>query len=107
MQTFVMLTRLSPEAVRHPQGYEVLERAAMNAIHAECPQVRWLHSWAVLGPHDYLDVFAAPDLETAVRVATLVRIAGHAHTEVWGAVEWPAFREMVRSLPEAGQLVAV
>ena len=107
MPMFVMLTRLSPEAVRHPQAYELFERAAMSAIEAECPQVRWLHSWAVLGPHDYLDVFQAPDLESAARVAALVRLAGHAQTEVWGAVEWPAFREMVRTLPEAGQLVAV
>jgi uncharacterized protein with GYD domain len=105
MQTFIMLTRLSPEAVRHPKAYETLERAAMSAIQEQCPQVRWLHSWAVLGPHDYLDVFAAPDIETAARVAALVRLAGHAQTEVWGAVEWPAFRDMVRALPEAGELI--
>ena len=106
METFVMLTRLSPEAVPTPHSYEKLERAAMSAVRAECPQVQWLHSWAILGSYDYLDVFRAPDLDTAARVATLVRVAGHAHTEVWGAMEWPAFRDMLRSLPEVGTLVA-
>jgi uncharacterized protein with GYD domain len=107
MQTFIMLTRLSPEAIRSPRGYENLERVAMRAVREECPQVQWLHSWAVLGPHDYLDVFQAPDLETAARVAALIRVAGHAHTEVWGAVEWPVFRDMVRTLPEVSSLLEV
>ena len=30
MLTFIMLTRLSPEAVRSPQGLEQLERKAME-----------------------------------------------------------------------------
>jgi hypothetical protein len=53
-----------------------------------------------------LDVFRAPDIETATKVATLVRLAGHARTEVWGATEWAAFKTMVRQLPEVGGLVA-
>lgn len=106
MQTFVMLTRLSPEAVRSPHAFELLERQAMEGVRSACPQVQWLHSWAILGPCDYLDVFRAPDNETATKVAMLVRIAGHAQTEVWGATEWPAFRDLTRSLPEAFSLAA-
>lgn len=105
MATFIMLTRIAPEAIRSPRAVETLERAAMSAVRAECPNVEWLHTWALLGPYDYLDVFRAPDLETATKVATLVRIAGHAHTEVWGAVEWPRFKELVRELPEVSGLI--
>jgi uncharacterized protein with GYD domain len=105
MTTFILLTRVSPEAMRSPHAVETLERQAMNAVRAECPQVEWLHSWALLGPYDYLDVFRAPDVETATKVATLVRIAGHATTEVWAATEWPRFKAMVRELPEVSGLV--
>jgi uncharacterized protein with GYD domain len=105
MVTFIMLTRVSPEAIRSPRAVETLERQAMSAVRAECPQAEWLHSWAVLGPYDYLDVFRAPDVDTAMKVATLVRIAGHAHTEVWAATEWPAFKAMVRHLPEVRGLI--
>lgn len=105
MTTFIMLTRVSPEAMRSPHAVETLERQAMNAVRAECPQVEWLHSWALLGPYDYLDVFRAPDVETATKVATLVRIAGHATTEVWAATEWPRFKAMVRELPEVSGLI--
>lgn len=107
MSTFVMLTRVSPETLRSPRGVEVLERVAMTAVRAECPGVEWLESYAVLGPYDYLDIFTAPDIETATKVATLVRIAGHAHTEVWPATEWTRYKEMVRELPEIGTVVNV
>lgn len=107
MPTFVMLTRVAPEALRSPQGVEVLERVAMTAVRAECPGVEWVGSYALLGPYDYLDIFRAPDIETATKVATLVRIGGHAHTEVWAATEWTRYKEMVRELPEIGTVVRV
>lgn len=107
MPTFIMLTRVSPQALRSPQGIEVLERVAMTGVRAECPQVEWLQSYAVLGPYDYLDIFHAPDVETATKVATLVRIGGQAHTEVWPATEWTRYKEMVRELPDLGRVVAV
>lgn len=107
MPTFIMLTRVSPEALRSPSGVEVLERVAMTAVRAECPQVEWLQSYALLGPYDYLDIFTAPDIETATKVATLVRIGGHAHTEVWAATEWTRFKEMVRQMPEFGAVISV
>jgi hypothetical protein len=40
MRTFVMLTRLSPEAVRSPHAFELLERHAMEGGRSECPQVQ-------------------------------------------------------------------
>jgi uncharacterized protein with GYD domain len=101
MPTFIMLTRLNPDAVRSPRGLEQLERDAMKRVRQECPDVEWLTSYAVLGPCDYLDVLIANDTETAARVSTLVRTFGHAQTEIWTATEWDRFKEIVRTLPEA------
>jgi uncharacterized protein with GYD domain len=98
MPTFVLLTRLSPEAVRTPEALEQLEREAMRRIRAECPGVEWANNCAVFGPYDYLDIFHAPDVETAAKVATLIRIHGHAQTETWAAVEWDRFKELMRGL---------
>jgi uncharacterized protein with GYD domain len=99
MSSFVMLTRLTHGALRSPSGLETLEHEVMDRVRSECPTVEWSASYAVLGPYDYVDVFRAPDVETATKVATLVRTFGHADTEVWGATEWPAFKEMVHELP--------
>jgi uncharacterized protein with GYD domain len=105
MPTYVMLTRLSPDAMRSPESLGELEREAMRSIRSSCDGVEWLHSWAVLGGCDYLDVFEARDQETAMKVATIVRTFGHATTEVWGIVEWKRFKELVTQLPGAGGLV--
>lgn len=101
MSTFIMLTRLTHGALASPSSLENLEREVMDRIRAECPDVKWQSSYAVLGPCDYLDVFQAPDIETATKVATIVRTFGHAETEIWGATEWERFKELVRYLPPA------
>ena len=101
MATFIMLTRVSPEAVKAPQSLEKLEQDAMQHIRAECPQVEWQHSYALLGPYDYLDIFSAPDIETAAKVATMIRAYGRAHSEVWAATEWAHFKQILHGMPHA------
>ncbi|MBU6443285.1 MAG: GYD domain-containing protein [Alphaproteobacteria bacterium] len=98
MPTFIMLTRLSPEAVRSPRKLEQLEREVMERIRKECSGVEWSSSFATLGPYDYLDVFQAPDIDAAARVSTIIRTFGHAHTEIWAATEWDRFKDLVRDL---------
>jgi len=98
MALFILLTRISTESIRSPKSLEDLEKKVMERIRAECPNVEWVHNFAVLGPYDYLDVFRAPDNDTAFKVATIIRSFGHAKTEVWAATEWAKFKEMVRAI---------
>jgi len=85
-----------------PTALEQLERQAMDRVRQKCPDVEWISSYAILGPCDYLDVFRAPDIETAARVSTLIRTFGHAQTEIWTATEWDRFKEVVRTLSSPG-----
>jgi uncharacterized protein with GYD domain len=96
-----MLTRLSHQALESPSSLENLSHEINREIRAECPDVVWKANYVVLGPADYLDIFEAPDLETATKVATIIRTFGHATTEIWGATEWERFTELVRYLPPA------
>src|SRR4051812_37093151 len=97
MSTYVMLTRLSPEAVTAPGAIAELGRTVAEKLKSECPEARWISSYAILGPCDYLDLFEAPDNEAASKVAVVVRSFGHATTEIWPATPWERFLQVVRA----------
>ena len=96
METFIMLTRLSPEAVSEPKFIEKVEKKVVDRIRKSCPEVKWIGSYSVLGPYDYVDIFEAPNGEIATKVALLVRSLGHATTETWVATKWDRFVRLAR-----------
>lgn len=98
MTTFAMLTRLSPGALTRPESVAELNRKVESRIKQDCPGVKWLANYAVLGPCDYLDIFEAPDNDTATKVALLVRSFGHATTETWVATPWDRYEGMAKGL---------
>jgi uncharacterized protein with GYD domain len=95
MATFVMLTRLAAEAVKSPADLRRLETAVDRRIRKDCPRVRWTANFAILGPHDYMDIFEAPDEAVAAKVAMIVRSVGHAQTETWSALTWERYKKLV------------
>jgi uncharacterized protein with GYD domain len=95
MPTYVVLTRLTPETVKTPGALKKLEKAVSEAIRRECPAVKWLANYAILGPCDYLDVFEAPDETVAAKVIVLLRSFGHAQTETWTALPWDRFEKLI------------
>lgn len=101
MQTFILLTRVDPESLHSPDSFEKLEQMVIDRIRSECPEVTWLANYAILGPWDYLDIFSAPDNETAMKVSSLIRTFGHARAEIWAATEWQRFKELMHELPAA------
>jgi len=98
MNTYVMLTKLLPGALATPNAVETLNREVNERIKRECSGVRWLANYAISGPGDYLDVFEAPDADTATKVALLIRSFGRATAELWNAMPWDRFVEMARRL---------
>jgi uncharacterized protein with GYD domain len=100
MATYVMLTRLSPEALTRPGSVADLNKKVEDRIRQECPGVKWIANYAVLGPCDYLDIFDAPDADAATRVALLVRSFGHATTETWLATPWDRFLALAQGLKQ-------
>ena len=87
-----------PEVLKSPATMEDLEKRAVEHIEHECPDVKWLHSYVLLGPYDYLDIFRAPDSDTALKVSAMIRTFGRAHSEIWGATEWGNFKNIIHSL---------
>jgi uncharacterized protein with GYD domain len=95
MGKYAILTRVSPESVRTPETLLDLEQQVKQRVSAECPDVKWIGNYAIMGPYDYLDLFEAPDNDTAMRVSTIIRSVGNSTTELWPATEWTQFRDKV------------
>jgi uncharacterized protein with GYD domain len=95
MPTYVVLTRLTPETVKTPGDLKRLERAVAERVRRECPEVKWIANYAILGPYDYLDLFDAPDEAVAAQVLMIVRSFGHAQTETWTALPWERFEALI------------
>lgn len=100
MPTFVMLTRLSP-ATPAAESLKDMERGLMDRVRTVCPQVEWVHNYAVHGGRNILDVFRAPDLATARKVSSIVRAGGQVLTKLWTAAEWQRLSEIAR--PRSGK----
>ena len=98
MPTYVLLTKVSPQAVKDPKSLEDLGKKVIEKIKANCPEVNWIASYAVLGPYDYLDIFEAPDDNSAAKVSVIIRSFGHAITETWSATPWGGFLDLIRGV---------
>lgn len=98
---FIMLTRLIGKQV-HPEKFslEKLKEDVEQKVAQSCPDVKWIANYALVGPYDYLDIFSASTLEDAMKVASIVRSFGHACTEIWPALEWHQFKELITTLPD-------
>ncbi len=95
MGVYVMLTKISPYAVKNLEKLKEIEQHIEKLIEENCPNVKWLMNLVVFGPYDYLDVFEAPNEEEAAKVAMIVRSFGHATTETWPAIEWKDFKDII------------
>ena len=91
MATYVLLSRLSPEAFRDPKDFKKLADTVTSKIKTECPGVHWKHSFATLGRFDVVDVVEADDSKQIEKVAMLIRGYGHSTTETLSATPWKEF----------------
>ncbi|MFQ6020162.1 MAG: GYD domain-containing protein [Dehalococcoidia bacterium] len=98
MPTFVLLTRLSPEATRDPKSYDELVENVRARLRRDCPDVKWLANYWLLGPYDYMDIYEAPSEEVATKVSAIIRTFGRSTPETWTAVSFDRFLELVHQL---------
>jgi len=91
MPTFVLMTRLAPDAVRDAEVRRAMGRAWLKKVQATCPEVRWVGHYAILGPYDFMDIYEAPDIETAHKVSLISRAAGAVSAESWQAMPYDRF----------------
>ena len=93
MRTYIILSRLSPQAFQDPKEFKQLATTVSEKIKRDCPNVVWKHSYMTLGRFDVVDVVESDDLQQVEKAAMIIRAYGHATTETLVATPWKQFLE--------------
>ena len=98
MPKFVLMTRLVPAAVRDAGVRETMGKQWLKKVKAACPKVKWIAHYALLGPYDFMDIYDAPDVETAHRISVLSRAEGAWSAESWQALPYEEFLDILQQV---------
>ncbi|HWP48402.1 MAG TPA: GYD domain-containing protein [Candidatus Limnocylindrales bacterium] len=95
MATYIILSRLSPEAFADPKDLKQLADTVAAKIKSECPGVVWKDSFATLGRFDVVDIVESDDPRQVEKAAMIIRAYGHSTTETLSATPWKEFLAML------------
>lgn len=98
MKTFILMTKLSPEVSRQLKDRAKLGRTWLDQVKEKCPEVRFLSHYALLGNYDFLDIYEAPDEETAAKVSMISLSNGAFQAESWTAIPYKRFLELAQEV---------
>jgi len=88
MPRFVLMTRLSNDHLKDAGDRRATGKEWLDTVKKTCPEVKWLEHYALLGPYDFMDIYEAPDVETAHRVSLISRSQGAVSAESWQALPY-------------------
>ena len=95
MPSYVILSRVSPNAFTQPKDFVKLAKAVSEQIKKECPAVTWKHSFATMGRFDVVDIVESEDPKQVARAAMIIRAYGKSETETLSAIPWDDFLKML------------
>ena len=98
MKTFILMTKLSPEVARQVKDRAKLGRAWLDEVKQKCPEVKFIAHYALLGDYDFLDIYEAPDEETAAKVSLISLSNGAFASESWTAIPYKRFLELTEEV---------
>ncbi len=94
MQTFILLTKLSPELASKMKNREKIGRSWLEQVKEKCPEVKFKDHYFILGQYDFVDIYEAPNVEVATKVSMISRQHGALHAESLPAVPYKRFLEL-------------
>ncbi len=98
MKTFILMTKLSPEVACQVKDRAQLGRSWLDQVKTKCPEVKFIAHYALLGGFDFLDIYEAPDEETAAKVSLISLSNGAFASESWTAIPYKRFLELTEEI---------
>ena len=98
MPTYILMTRLGPDAMKDPRGRRAVGRAWIEKVKMLSSKVKFLAHYAILGPYDFMDIYEAPDDAVALEVSLLSRSEGAIMAESWQALPYEEYLPLVEKV---------
>jgi len=98
MKTFILMTKLAPEVTKRMKERGKIGREWLEHVKEKCPNVKFLAHYALLGQFDFLDIYEAPDDETAAKVSLISREFGATEAQSLTALPYKQFLELIEEL---------
>ena len=95
MATFIILSRISPEAFSDPFEFKKVAEIVASKIKSKCPGVVWKESYATTGRFDAVDIVETDDPKEIAKAAMIIRAYGHSTTETLTGTPWQEFLELL------------
>ncbi len=98
MATYILATKLSPELTKDVKRRAEIGRKWLDKVKKNCPEVKFLAHYALLGPYDFIDIYEAPDEQSAAKVSMISLSSGAVAAESWTAIPYKDFLELIENL---------
>ena len=70
----------------------------IEQVRIKCPDVKFLAHYALLGQYDFLDIYEAPDEETAAKVSMISQANGALQAQSLIAIPYKRFVELTEEI---------
>lgn len=106
MRTYILMSKMVPQG---PSVVEVVSkmktgprtrRAWIDKVKAKCPNVTFKAHYALLGSWDFMDIYEAPDEETAAKVSMYCSTSAAFQVESWCAIPDRRLEELAEEVEE-------
>ena len=98
MATYILVTKLSPELTKNVKKRAEIGRQWIERVRKNCPEVKFLAHYALLGPYDFIDIYEAPNEDAAAKVSMISLSGGATAAESWTAIPYKKFLKITKDL---------
>ena len=98
MQTYVLLTKLSPDLFKKMKDRAEIGRSWLDQVKEKCPEVKFIAHYALLGQFDFLDIYEAPDDNTAALVSIISQANGAFQAQSLPAIPYMRYLDLIKAL---------
>jgi uncharacterized protein with GYD domain len=98
MPTYILATKLSQELTKNVKKRAEIGRMWLEKVKKNCPDVKFIAHYALLGPYDFLDIYDAPNEQSAAKVSMISLSGGAVAAESWTAIPYMDFIKLIKDL---------